>query len=405
MGRILALVLGAAVCVAAGFGLGRLSVQPTPAPHAASTGVSTPKGTTPTAPLPTPKGTTPAPVTPTATPPVATDHHDPDGDEHVHEHAPAPDIAPLPDDVQGPIRDLLTALHDAVHKGDGEAMTEVQRKLSEWVGDDPQRALELLGWFRREADPSSLNIVMGSISVNPRIANDTQVVSAFLDVARRDPSSNRRMEALQFLGQGGKRPPEVEREMVTLARGDPDPSVRVAAIVALRQQIDLDPTAAQRFNPEFLDAASHATDPQVRQQALQAVRIRELTGDQVRGMAAFLRQDEDPSVRITAAEQLGDVRPQYRTSAMETLSEGFRSDSGEDVRRACMLAIVKAGRGEAVGTLRQLREIDPRLSQDIDDYLGILGNGEIDLDRIWEEKAHLEQGRAPQNQFDPPTDR
>lgn len=404
MGRFLSLILGAAVCVAAGFALGRMTVQPTPAVRPAATGVSTTKGAAPTAPLPTPKGTAPTPAVP-PTQPVASNPPHPDEDGCVHEHAPAPEISPLPDDVQGPLRDLLTSLHDAVHKGDGDAMTNAQRKLSEWVGDDPQHALELLGWFRREEDPSSLNIVMGAISVNPRIANDTQVVSAFLEVARRDPSSNRRMEALSFLGQGAKRPPEVEREMVTLARGDADPSVRVAAIVALRQQIDIDPTAAERFNPEFLDAASHATDPAVRQQALQAVRVRELSGDQVRGMSAFLRQDEDPSVRITAADQLGEVRPQYRSAAMQTLSEGFRSDSGEDVRRACMIAIVKAGRGEAVGTLRQLREIDPRLSQDIDDYLTILGSGEVDLDRIWEEKSHLEQGRAPQNQFDPPADR
>lgn len=317
---------------------------------------------------------------------------------------PPPEIGPLPDDVQGPLRDLLTSLHDAVRSLDPDAMTEAQRKVSEWVGGDALRALEVIDWFKREEDPSSLNLLMSSLNMDPRIVNDQRVVGAFLEVARRDTSVSRRMEALYFIGQGAKRGPEVERDLLQLARGDADPSVRVAAVVALRQQIDIDPSVAERYNPEFLLVAGQSTDPGVRQQALQAVRMRQASDDQVRNVAAFLRQDDDVSVRITAAEQLGEVRAQNRATAMAALAEGFKSDATEDVRRACMLALVRAGRDEAVPTLRSLRDVDPRMAQDIDDYVQILERGEKDLDWIYEEKGRLERARYPENAFDPPTD-
>lgn len=317
---------------------------------------------------------------------------------------PAPEIGPLPDDVQGPLRDLLTALHDAVKNSDPEAMTNAQRNLCDWVGPDASRALEVLEWFKREEDPSSLNLIMSALTMDPRVANEPRVVGAFLDVARRDASVSRRMEALQFIGQGAKRSPEVERDLLALARGDADPQIRVAAVVALRQQIDIDPSVAERYNPEFLLVAGHATDPGVRQQALQAVRMRQAADDQVRNVAAFLRQDEDVSVRITAAEQLGEARAQHRTTAMSALAEGFRTDATEDVRRACVLALVRSGRGEAVATLRGLRDVDPRMTQDIDDYVQILEKGEVDLDWIFDEKGRLERARYPENTFDPPTD-
>ncbi len=317
---------------------------------------------------------------------------------------PPPEIGPLPEDVQGPLRDLLSSLHDAVRKSDPDGMTEAQRKISEWVGADAQRALELLDWFKREEDPSSLNILMASLTMDPRIANEPRVVSAFLDVARRDASPSRRMEALSFIGQGAKRSPEVERDLLSLARGDADPSIRVAAVVALRQQIDIDPSAAERYNPEFLLVAGQSADPGVRQQAIQAIRMRQAADDQVRSVAAFLRQDEDVAVRMTAAEQLGGARAQFRSTAMAALAEGFKTDATEDVRRACMLALVRAGRGEAVATLRGLRDVDPRMTQDIDDYVRILEGGEVDLDWIYDEKGRLERARIPENTFDPPTD-
>lgn len=317
---------------------------------------------------------------------------------------PPPEIGPLPDDVQGTLRDLLTSLHDAVRNSDPEAQTEAQRKLCEWVGEDPQRAIELIDWFKREEDPSSLNILMASLTMDPRVANEPRVVSAFLDIARRDSSLSRRMEALAFMGQGAKRSPEVERDLLALARGDADPQIRVAAVVALRQQIDIDPSAAERYNPEFLLVAGQSSDPGVRQQAVQAVRMRQAADDQIRSVAAFLRQDEDVAVRVTAAEQLGEVRAQYRSTSMAALAEGFKSDATEDVRRACVLALVRAGRGEAVATLRGLRDIDPRMTQDIDDYVTILERGEVDLDWIFDEKGRLEQARFPENTFDPPTD-
>lgn len=408
MGKFLAQLLGAAACVAVGFALGRMTVEKAPpagapAKRAGGTTASTGRSPRATPSLPTPKGTAgphTSPAPPVAGPPDGPAHHD--HDEH---DIPAPEIAPLPDDVQGPLRDLLTALHDAVRKSDPDGMTEAQRKLSEWVGADAERALALIGWFKREEDPSSLNIVMAALTMDPRMATESKVVAAFLEVARRDPSSNRRMEALSFLGQGAKRDAEVERELLRLSGMDADPSIRVAAIVALRQQIDVDPSVAQRYNPEFLAAASASNDPAVRQQALQAMRMREAQDDQVRGVASFLRQDQDPAVRITAAEQLGEVRARDRATAITALSEGFRTDSQEDVRRACVLALVKAGRGEAVQALRGLHGLDPRLDEDIADYVQILERGEVDLDVIFEEKGRLEQARSSQNSFDPPTDR
>ena len=65
---------------------------------------------------------------------------------------------------------------------------------------------------------------------------------------------------------------------------------------------------------------------------------------QIHGMLGFL-QDENPAIRITAAEQLGDARPQHLGATLQSLSQTIRFDARSDVRRACLLSIVKASDG------------------------------------------------------------
>lgn len=294
-------------------------------------------------------------------------------------------------------RELIAIVHEAVKRGEDDAMASAREHISDYIGSDPQRAMEVLGWFRGETDPGALNMLMASISANPDAASDPEILAAFLEVARGDMLSSRRLAAITFLGQGASQPPEVDRDLVELVHVDVDPQIRSAAIAALRQRVELDPKAAQRLNPELIETAGVQSDPAFRQQALQAVRVRELSEDQITGMLGFL-QDENLAVRITAAEQLGDARPQHRSAALQALSETVRFDVRSEVRRACLLSMVKVGRKESLTTLRQLRDVDSELAQEIDDYIGILANGDVDLDRILEEKKKLEEIRSTSSQ-------
>lgn len=294
-------------------------------------------------------------------------------------------------------RELIAIVHDAVKRGGDDAIASAREHIADYIGNDPQRAMEVIGWFRGETDPAALNVLMASISADPDAASDPEILAAFLEVARGDVLSSRRLAAIAFLGQGAWQPPEVDRDLVELVHSDADPQIRSAAIAALRQRVELDPKAAQRLNPELIETASVHSDPAFRQQTLQAVRVRELSEDQIHGMLGFL-QDENPAVRITAAEQLGDARPQHRSAALQALSETVRFDARSEVRRACLLSMVKVGRMESLTTLRQLRDVDPELTQEIDDYVAVLANGDVDLDRILDEKKKLEEIRSTSSQ-------
>lgn len=290
-------------------------------------------------------------------------------------------------------REISAILQEVVRGGEDDAMASARGHISDYIGHDPQRAMEVLGWFRSETDPAALNVLMASISADPDAASDPEILAAFLEVARGDSLTNRRLAAIAFLGQGAQQSPHADRELVELVHSDADPEIRAAAISAVRQRVEIDPTAAQRLNPELIETASVQSDPAFRQQALQAVRVRELSEDQLQGMLGFL-QDEDPVVRITTVEKLADARPQHRSAALEALSETVRFDSRSEVRRACLLSMVKVGRKESLTALRQLRDVDPELIQEIDDYVAILANGDVDLDSILDEKKKLEAIRS-----------
>jgi hypothetical protein len=289
--------------------------------------------------------------------------------------------------------ELSAILREAVRGGEDDAMATARGHISDYIGNDPQRAMEVLGWFRSETDPAALNVLMAAISADSNAASDPEILAAFLEVARGDSLSSRRLAAITFLGQGARQPPHADRELVEIVHSDADPQIRSAAISAVRQRVEIDPAAAQRLNPELIETASIQSDPALRQQALQAVGVRELSEDQLHGMLGFL-QDEDVAVRITAVEQLGDARPQHRSAALHALSETARFDARSEVRRACLLSMVKVGRKESLTTLRQLRDVDPELIQEIDDYVAILASGDVDLDRILDEKKKLEDIRS-----------
>jgi hypothetical protein len=286
-------------------------------------------------------------------------------------------------------RELTSVLHAAVKNGEDDVMANARGNIANYIDNDLQRAMEVLGWFRSETDPTALNLLMASISANPDVAADPEILAAFLEIARSDVLSSRRVAAVTFLGQGASQPPELDRELIELVHADADAEIRSAAIAALRQRGEIDAMAAQRLNPELIETAGVQSDPAVRQQALQAVRVRELSEHQLHGMLGFLK-DETPAVRITAAEQLGDARPQHRIAALNALSETVRFDARSDVRRACLLSMVKVARKESLTTLRQLRDVDPELTQEIDDYVAILANGDVDLESILDEKRKLE---------------
>lgn len=294
-------------------------------------------------------------------------------------------------------RELIPIVREAVKGGKDDAMASARGYISDYIDHDPQRAMAVLGWFRSETDPEALNVLMAALSADPDVASDPEVLATFLQVARDDALPTRRLAAIAFLGQGASQPPEVDRELVELVHADADPQIRSAAISALRERVEIDPKAAQRLNPELIELASVQSDPAFRQQALQAVRVRELSEHHIQGMLGFL-QDESSAVRITAAEQLGDVRPQHRSEALDALSQTVRFDARSEVRRACLLSLVKVGRSQSLPTLRQLRDVDPELTQEIDDYVAILASGDLDLERVFDEKKKLEQIRSASSQ-------
>lgn len=186
---------------------------------------------------------------------------------------------------------------------------------------------------------------MGEIRANPPVADDPEVVNAFLRTARGPGSEERRRVAIAFLGGAWDQTGEVRRVLLDLARSDPSERVRLSAVVAFQEYTIRNFGVAEEVNRELLALAA-ASGVKLRAAALESLDMFQASEATVSAMRAY-EADPSPEVRAAVYEKLGDQR------ALPALEAAFAREVDEPVLRRIVIAVARAA---ALPVLRRMAE-------------------------------------------------
>lgn len=278
-------------------------------------------------------------------------------------------------------------IREAVASQDAARLDASLDRLIAWVGGDVRRALDVAAMMSRETDAMLLDIVADALSRDARVGEAREVVEAFLGMALRDELPARRIAALTFLEER-PRDQGMEAQFLSIALGDVDSQVRTAAVCALRRQVDLVSDARARLDATLLRATA-STDEFVRASAVEALSMREADAAQV---ARLLCDDRDAHVRTAAAEKLGEAGSTQRACALAALEESYARDADEHVQVAALVALVRAGRAEAVPALRRVAGTHREFEAVVNHLSTALASGRTDIDAVLDEATSLQEG-------------
>lgn len=296
----------------------------------------------------------------------------------------------------GPTTAPCDAVREAIASMDGARIDMSLDQLVAWVDGDLRRALDVVGLLTRETDPCFLDMVADALSQDARLGDRRELVEAFLDMALRDTLKDRRIAALTFLGER-PRGEAMEAAFLSMSQRDTDPDVRTAAVCAIRRQVDLVPSDRARLD-RTLVRAMDSEESGVRASAVEALSLAEADDGVVSAVEGRL-DDAEPSVRVAAAEKLSEANDGHRARALGALERAYVRDADPRVRCAALVALVRAGRAEALPVLRRLSGTDRSFDPAIEHLVASLAAGKTDVEAILDEAISvldaLPVGRTP----------
>lgn len=318
-----------------------------------------------------------APVTSTKPASRTPEHHEESGDDHHHMPAETPRAVTAED------RAKALEQYDAKIKD----LNQLQEWLVIQLGEGTLTGADLLEKFRNEKDASILDVLLAALEQQPPVANSPEVVAAMLRFAR-EGDADHRQYALGFLGKLWDQDGEVRRNLLDVARTDPNLNLRFTAINSFVAYSIKNPQTAEAVNADLLGLA--ASDASVRAVSIAAVSLVEASDATVKSIAGFA-SDTDIGVRVSVYEQLGYVKAEQRSIALQTLENSFASERDEVGQGVIVNAVVRAGRADAIAALRRMAQRESAAKKDILAFLQVLEAGETDWERILQRKAMLEK--------------
>ncbi|OJH34136.1 HEAT repeat domain-containing protein [Cystobacter ferrugineus] len=288
-------------------------------------------------------------------------------------------------DKNGSLDTFRQALSAAAAAGDSDLLLYLQERLTELIGDDAGKALQVLEWAEKSAPPE-LGVYLEAMKRAPAV-HQSQVVERLLKMGE-DPGAQlgTRAAAVDALETQKRLSPTNIQRLKALAM---EPATDSAGWVAARtigrvmkEDYERTGTFAPYWN-ELLDVGEKSEDLAVRLLALEMPSYSDpLIGDETMDrLASIMRKDPERDVREMAAFRLAVTgEPQ---KALEAYRTAFPLEKDECVRWALFRFAVRAGGPEALPLLRQMAAQDPRFAQDYQDFQRLYAEGTVDFARIW----------------------
>lgn len=282
----------------------------------------------------------------------------------------------------------------ALRNGDHASAAAMAIRVQEALHQDPVAMVgQLLAAFLAETDPLVMDQLAGLLAASPLALSDEALLATLERLACSDTLATRRAAALSLLGQCPAASDELITTISTRARLDLDPVVRMAAVGALAELANRSPQRSAALNNQLLDLVPAEADPAVRGAALGALKPAALDPRRHSRLCAIMDSDSHIGVRQLAAEVLGDVPPELRQTTLTRLESALTRETDYHLRRTMVTAVVRAGRHEAIPTMRRLARGTDALAADAADYLAGLERGLVDMASLWDFKQTREKER------------
>jgi hypothetical protein len=298
---------------------------------------------------------------------------------------------------------LRAALAQAIASKDRYLASYIQERLTEVVGNDSTRALQVLEWAAQAAGPE-LDIYMEALKAAPAVQHPS--VSERLLKMGEDKNAHlpNRAAALSALETQHRFSPEMMQRLKAIALDVSADSAAWTATRTLGRVMKEDYERTGTYAPywkDLLDIGAKAEDQAVRMLALEMPSYSDpiLDGASIDKLSEVMRKDPERDVREMAAFRLAVTEDPQK--ALEAYRAAFDGEQELCVRWAMLRFAVRAAGAEALPVVAEFAKKDPRLQQDYEDFKKLYAEGTVDFARIWtgKEERHnctVEEGAPHQ---------
>jgi hypothetical protein len=277
------------------------------------------------------------------------------------------------------------ALAEAVAAKDRHLATYLQERLTELVGDDSGKALQVLEWAEKSSQPE-LGVYMEAIKATGAV-HQPAVAEKLLKMGedKGSPLLNR-AAALDTLETQRKLSPANIQRLKAIAMDETVDSVAWVATRTLGRVMKEDFERTGTYAPywkELLDIGGKSEDMAVRLLALEMPSYSNpiLDGASIDKLSEVLRKDPERDVREMAAFRLAVTQEPQK--ALEAYQAAFETEHDLCVRWAMLRFAVRAAGADALPVVEQFARKEPRLQQDYLDFKELYASGTVDFARIW----------------------
>jgi hypothetical protein len=316
----------------------------------------------------------------------------PAGPAHPQESPPVQDLPPLSGCGSGSLEfdrhvsldNFRQALIDAISRGDHLFEGYLQERLSELVGDDAERALQVLEWARHASQPEP-GIFLDALKTTAGVQRPA-VVERLLEVGEdeRAPLENRGA-ALDALETQKRFSPATLARVKALALDESLDSASWLATRTIGRVMKLDFESSGDFAPYWnalLDISERSKDTSVRLLALEMPNYSDplLDEDSMVRLDRLMRDAPERKVREMAAHRLAFTEHWHK--ALEYYREAFPKEKDLCMRASLMRFALRVAGPEALPLAARFAAQESRLAQDYQDFKRLYADGTRDWPRI-----------------------
>lgn len=317
------------------------------------------------------------------------------------ERKPREELIPMPGcwnglqefDRTASMETFRAALLAAIANRDRHLAGYLQERLTELVGNDPARALQVLEWSRGTSQPE-LGIYMGALKAAPAV-HDAKVSGQLMKMGEDKTSAlEARAAALDALETQRRMGPSDLKRLKAVALDETVDSVAWVATRTMGRVMKEDYERTGNYAPywkELLDISGKSDDMAVRLLALEMPSYSNpVIGDEsFEQLAKTLKTDRERDVREMAAFRLGVTSSPDK--ALGIYREAFEQEHDVCVRWAIFRFAVRVAGAGALPLLQEFAAKDPRFVRDYTEFRDLYASGTVDFARIWLGKAEHHQ--------------
>jgi hypothetical protein len=291
-------------------------------------------------------------------------------------------------DSNATMESLRAAVAAAIQARDTALVAYLQERLTELVGEDPDRALQLVTWAVG-ANPPEPAIYLEALKAAPAVRHP-RVTAKLMSVAEdKAVATTDRAAALDAMETQHRLTPETRGRIKAIALDDSADSAAWVAARTLGRVMKEDYERTGAYSPywkDLLDIGTTSDDMAVRMLALEMPSYSDplLDSDSIDTLAKVMRTDKERDVREMAAFRLAVTEDPKK--ALEAYRAAFDGEYDLCVRWAFVRFAVRAAGPEALPLLEEFARKDPRLRQDYLDFKALYASGITDFARIWASK-------------------